>query len=370
MMKLSKRLESIVYDGYIENILKKLSYAKHVAIFGAGCRAQFLAKFLLNRGINFEMFLVGEKYFENEETIKICDQKKRVKCFEEEIEKNCELTIVLGVSQSVIDMEIFNNSNIFEVIPISVGVCDGYLLSKKFYTAHLEEFDGIYEQLADEYSRECLFVHMAGRLTGKDISFKSNLSSDPQYIFDEFMNWERKECFVDCGAYVGDSIEEFIKKMPIDIVEEFTAYAWEPDEKNFMQLNENYKNDQRIKRFCLGAYSQKTQLYFSNGDGELSAVSNSGNITIDVDSIDNILGNEKATFIKMDIEGSEIEALIGARKQIVNNTPRLAICVYHKKEDLYAIPQLIMEYNSNYKLYLRPHSMMPTELVLFAIPKI
>lgn len=72
----------------------------------------------------------------------------------------------------------------------------------------------------------------------------------------------------------------------------------------------------------------------------------------------------------MDIEGSEIEALIGARKQIVNNTPRLAICVYHKKEDLYAIPQLIMEYNSNYKLYLRPHSMMPTELVLFAIPKI
>jgi len=79
------------------------------------------------------------------------------------------------------------------------------------------------------------------------------------------------------------------------------------------------------------------------------------------------LGDEKATFIKMDIEGSELEALKGAQNQIKVNKPKLAICVYHKETDLITIPQFILSLNPDYKLYLRHYGNFSTELVLYAL---
>ena len=79
------------------------------------------------------------------------------------------------------------------------------------------------------------------------------------------------------------------------------------------------------------------------------------------------MGKEKATFIKMDIEGSELEALKGAKNQIMNYSPRLAICVYHKREDLITIPQYIKKLVPEYKLYLRAHFPYASELVIYGI---
>lgn len=87
---------------------------------------------------------------------------------------------------------------------------------------------------------------------------------------------------------------------------------------------------------------------------------------IEVDTIDNIV-EEKVTFIKMDVEGAELEALQGASKTIIKNKPTLAICVYHKREDLITIPQYIKELVPEYKLYLRGHFIYASELVLYAV---
>ena len=69
----------------------------------------------------------------------------------------------------------------------------------------------------------------------------------------------------------------------------------------------------------------------------------------------------------MDIEGSEGKALLGARKTITENKPKLAICVYHKPEDIIELPQIVLDMNPNYKLYLRHYSYTDTETVLYAI---
>ena len=69
----------------------------------------------------------------------------------------------------------------------------------------------------------------------------------------------------------------------------------------------------------------------------------------------------------MDIEGAELSALHGAEKTIKRDKPVLAICVYHKREDLIAIPQYIKELVPEYKLYLRAHFPYASELVLYAI---
>ncbi|MCI9488643.1 MAG: FkbM family methyltransferase [Dorea sp.] len=370
MIKLSNRLENIECDRFIRETFIKLSHAKHIFILGAGARGKYLARFLLNRGIDFDAFLVTERFYSEGHMIKICGQNKKLKCYEHEMEKNKDdITIILGISHNLIDMNIFNNRNIKDVIPLNLGIMDDYLISKDFYMEYADKFDKTYELLADNYSRDCMYANFLGRLTGKDISFKPSAWSGTRYIFDEFMIWKKTECYVDCGAYVGDSVEEFLTKMPLQTVKEFSVYAWEPDNENFEVLQKKYENNQRVKTLCLGAYSHKTQLHFSDNDGELSAISVVGSTMIEADSIDNILGDEKATFIKMDIEGSELEALKGAKGQIISHTPRLAICVYHKKEDLYSVPELIMSYNANYSFYLRPHLALPTELVLFAIPE-
>ena len=116
-----------------------------------------------------------------------------------------------------------------------------------------------------------------------------------------------------------------------------------------------------------GAWSKKDTLYFNNSSNSNSSISESGDSKIEVDSIDNVCKNENVTFIKMDVEGAELEALKGAENTIMKNKPKLAICVYHKKEDLVTIPQYILSLNSDYKLYLRHYDSFCTELVLYAV---
>ena len=79
------------------------------------------------------------------------------------------------------------------------------------------------------------------------------------------------------------------------------------------------------------------------------------------------MGSRKVTFLKMDIEGSELAALRGAERIIREQRPKLAICVYHKPEDLWEIPSLLLSYHPDYKLYLRHYSINETETVLYAI---
>lgn len=53
----------------------------------------------------------------------------------------------------------------------------------------------------------------------------------------------------------------------------------------------------------------------------------------------------------MDIDGAEYDALEGAKKTIIEYQPTLAVCVYHKRDDLINIPLLIKEYVPEYKLF-------------------
>lgn len=117
-----------------------------------------------------------------------------------------------------------------------------------------------------------------------------------------------------------------------------------------------------------GAWSKKERLYFSDENECGMITGKPSDIYIDCDSIDNMVdSDEKVTFIKMDIEGAELEALKGAVDTIKRCHPKLAICVYHKREDLITIPQFIKSIDKSYKLYLRAHYPYVSETVLYAI---
>lgn len=118
-----------------------------------------------------------------------------------------------------------------------------------------------------------------------------------------------------------------------------------------------------------GVWSFDGKLKFDSKGNASSFICGEGNEIVKVRSIDSVLEGEKATFVKMDVEGAELEALRGAENTIRKYKPKLAICIYHRKEDINTIPAIILKYNADYRLYIRHYSQWGSETVLYAIDK-
>ena len=123
-----------------------------------------------------------------------------------------------------------------------------------------------------------------------------------------------------------------------------------------------------------GAGSRHGELFLSRAPSDASANHLSTNEAagqhIEVMPLDeDIL--EKITFLKMDIEGAEWDALLGCGRIISQDHPKLAVCVYHGYDDLWRIPALIESMNPDYEFYLRHYggNCPPTEFVLLCKPR-
>ena len=174
----------------------------------------------------------------------------------------------------------------------------------------------------------------------------------------------RGEFFADVGALDGSTTEYFLKHF-----EDGHAYVLEPNPKQFQITRESLRDYPQAELFPYGAYDKNTTLRFDPQEGSEGGarVSESGDIEIEVRRLDDLLENRPVTFLKMDIEGSELAALRGAERIIREQRPKLAICVYHKPEDMWEIPSFILSCHPDYKLYLRHHSMLADETVLYAV---
>ncbi len=176
------------------------------------------------------------------------------------------------------------------------------------------------------------------------------------------------EIIVDAGGYDATTALEFANWTDNKYQK---IYTFEPNQNDCALCEENIKKS-GLKNIILikkGTWSEETELYFSD-----NAISSGGRfqeadsaIRLPVTTIDNIVLDEKVTLIKMDIEGSELQALRGAQKTIKRNLPRLAICIYHKEQDLYEIPQYILSLSDKYRFYIRHYASNYWETVLYAI---
>lgn len=77
----------------------------------------------------------------------------------------------------------------------------------------------------------------------------------------------------------------------------------------------------------------------------------------------------RVDFIKMDIEGAELEALKGAERSLRAHRPKLAISLYHQLSDFVTIPRYLESLNLGYSYYLDHHTIYLNETVLFAVPR-
>ncbi len=241
----------------------------------------------------------------------------------------------------------------------------GFWKDKDYHSSHQKEFNEAREMLCDEYSKKVFRGYIEAQ--------KGNIDDDILYstngtYFNELTRGKRRGVFVDCGSYDGESANEYMKFTG----EECQVFAFEPDKDNYQNLLNKVKDKSNFTCINKGCYSSEKVLSFAaNGDGS-SSLREDGDDIVEVTTIDKIVGDEKVAFIKMDVEGAELEALKGARKVIERDRPILAISAYHRQEDLITlIPYISSLGNSSekYDLYLRHHGVVQSELVIYAIPK-
>lgn len=192
-----------------------------------------------------------------------------------------------------------------------------------------------------------------------------------QYM--DILNPYREELIVDAGSFDGTTTVEFNewanKKNNI-------IYTFDPNKENIPLIEKNIhpiineQNGVDIRIVDKGLWSESKVLFFSSQNiGGTGKVGGLGDIRVPVTSLDELNLSNQVTLIKMDIEGSEIEALKGAKKIIQRDKPTLAICVYHKHDDLFQIPRLIRRFSKDYRFAFRHYSSWDWETVLYAIPK-
>lgn len=237
------------------------------------------------------------------------------------------------------------------------------LKSKVFFAENAQRVNNVLSWLSDEESKETYRKVIEFRIT-HDIKSAPKIYDTKEQYFDKNIIKSKNDVFVDCGAFTGDTVDCFIDFCKNNYK---SIISFEPDNFNHKELcNKNIKN---MTVFKAGVWNKSTHLSFiSNGSNSriVEGTDNNDN-AIEVCAIDEVAECKEATFIKMDIEGSEKKALMGARQTIIRNKPKLAICIYHSDEDMIGIAEYLHSLVPNYRLYVRHYFYEPIETVLYAV---
>ena len=245
----------------------------------------------------------------------------------------------------------------------------GYLELPSTFRQNGEELRNLFYLWADDDSRREYLAQLRFRMR-LDFDGLSSPVLHKQYFPDDLYAILPEEVFVDCGAFDGDTIREFLLHQ-----NNFSGeiLAFEPDQMNFQKLQEYIstlpepiRKKVVAKQVPVGTCGQKVR--FISAGTVSSRVTEGGNLEMNCVCVDQETRNLAPSLIKMDIEGAEMDALKGTREIIQSSQPILAICVYHKPDDLWQIPLLISTYSDDYHFFLRPHDEEGWELVCYAVP--
>ena len=191
-----------------------------------------------------------------------------------------------------------------------------------------------------------------------------------QYAPSDLFDPSEDEVFVDCGAFDGDTIRDFVAAWDGRFK---SAYALEPDPATFSRLVETVNQlpqsiGARITPVQAGVAERSERVSF-RADGTMgAAIAADGDVTIMCHALDDLFDRECVTYVKMDIEGFEPAALQGSLQLVDRCRPILAVCAYHAQGHVWSIPLFLHEQLSDYSLFLRPHKPDGWDLIVYAVP--
>lgn len=241
---------------------------------------------------------------------------------------------------------------------------------KQYREYLVENFDTLremYYEFSDEKSRETFIAFVKGRISAEQDYFINAMVPD-QYFPPDIIRLNTDEVIVEAGSNDGRTLQEMI-----DITNgKFKRiYCFEPDKICIEMLEKIITKSQKpITLIRKGVGVTQSEVKFKTDSimgGSRVVIDEDYDYKIDITAIDDEI-DERVTMIKMDIEGLEFDALRGAERILRENMPKLAICVYHEREDIIRIWQYLKKVYPKYKFYLRHHNWGATETVLYAVP--
>lgn len=265
-----------------------------------------------------------------------------------------------------------------------------FLTEEKFYFMSCYEFLFIhmkrkfiesYKKLSDKKSKKIFKKQLQARFAFKEKKCEYLFEENQYFCLPEFRKIDKNMCFIDIGAFVGDTLESFLN-LHSGIFDSY--YAFEPDKENYIALQKrierlncewNLRNkifsidmgvsDKIRSAFINNPSSTNMSFYLSNENDNTSSKINEIGITTIDSYFENINLQGKKIILKADIEGSELFMLKGAEKFILKYKPLIAICIYHNPEDFFEIPLYLSNLIPSYQFSIRHHSFGDYETVLY-----
>lgn len=345
-----------------KELLKQLK-DKNVYLYGAGNFGHW-AYHVLKEHINIKGFL--DKYPKTSNVINP---------FESDLDFFNSIVIVTIFNRDVDYVEIKKELDVLGFFSV-FSFCDLYRYKELnipnwfWLSSDLSYLDSdkinVMDSLLKDTKSKQIFQDVIRARTSFDITLLPKTDPIDEQYFSEDLPLKPYDTFIDCGAFDGDTLEYMHQK---NIVCD-TYYGFEPDPQNYLSLVSKMRkyNQQGVVLPC-GVYSSSEIFHFCAESSEGSAISENGEMSIQCISLDEMFNNilSPETYLKMDIEGAEYEAVKGAINTI-QHISNSAICLYHRPEDLIRIPLLLNE-NGEFDYYLRQYGYYGMELVLFVVSR-
>lgn len=329
---------------YLKNSNKK------TVLYGTGNGADKVLDRLNTDGVNvFGVFassgFVRERYFRG----------FKVKSYGEIKEELSSFIVVMcfGSSREEVFLNVKKIAAEQEFYIADVPVAGDNIFDESFFNAHKIEIERVKERLSDHESKRAFQNIVDFKLTGKPDFLFAAETDDNKY--DDLLTLKNGARILDLGAYTGDTAKKFVCDYP-DYGE---IIAVEPNKNSFKKLNalsESMKNIKAVNALI----SDKSGFSFlpAGNRGRGSREEKEGE-EIPAVTVDGLLCGKSADLIKMDIEGNELKALIGAKDTIKKFRPKLIISCYHRSEDIFSLPGKVFEIRNDYKMFLRHKKSIP-----------
>lgn len=274
--------------------------------------------------------------------------------------ENVIVLLSFGTSRPEVMENILRIRSETELYAPDVPAFGDTLFTRTFYEEHIEEFRAARALLSDEESRRIYDNILSYKLSG-DIGYLLDAESDENEIWNDVIHPETIRTAADLGAYNGDTVRQLLEKGTFD-----TVWAMEPDARNYKKLEIYAQSETRARVISVnaGAWNEDTTLFFDkSGNRNASFEVNRSQTLADRPAkvvevkalpLDNVLDGARVDYIKYDVEGSEREALEGSVKTLTTHAPTLLVSLYHRSEDMFALPLHIRKIAPHYNgFYLR-----------------
>lgn len=322
---------------------------KPLVLYGMGLGAEKIMAELEQRGMRADDIFASDEFVRGHSF-----KGYKVLKYSEVCEKYRDFNVVLCFASHIDEVidRIAKIDDEHTVFAPDVPVAGGGLFTREYIAENEKKFDKAYSLLADEESKRVYRDILNFKVSGK-IKYLLTSFCDKESVYSDILKLNEDEEIIDLGAYDGDTIREFTAATG-GKYRHITAL--EPDKKSYKKLLKNTDGMENITALNMGAWNKKDTLIFDAEAGRNSKLSAEG-ISVEVTDIDSL--NIEPTFIKMDIEGSEMKALVGAEQTIKKYLPKLYVCAYHRNEDLFALPLKINKLSEKYKIYFRHSKYIP-----------